>query len=171
MTATRLSQKLLSKTCNLSFPQRGTGVSKENTTNTFIACGTWLKTPFYTSSAGVELPLGTQRIPHPLSLLFKSGAYLCGQMCLHKLVSTLSSSEIKNFCLWRDRDDRSLFLRTLLDFLDEGAHEGGHVVRPAGGDHALVNHHFLVHPVGARVDQVILDGLGGGQLHALGNAS
>ena len=90
MTATRLSQKLLSKTCNLSFPQRGTGVSKENTTNTFIACGTWLKTPFYTSSAGVELPLGTQRIPHPLSLLFKSGAYLCGQMCLHKLVSTLS---------------------------------------------------------------------------------
>ena len=94
MTATRLSQKLLSKTCNLSFPQRGTGVSKENTTNTFIACGTWLKTPFYTSSAGVELPLGTQRIPHPLSLLFKSGAYLCGQMCLHKLVSTLS----KIFC-------------------------------------------------------------------------
>ncbi len=92
MTATRLSQKLLSKTCNLSFPQRGTGVSKENTTNTFIACGTWLKTPFYTSSAGVELPLGTQRIPHPLSLLFKSGAYLCGQMCLHKLVSTLSST-------------------------------------------------------------------------------
>ena len=91
MTATRLSQKLLSKTCNLSFPQRGTGVSKENTTNTFIACGTWLKTPFYTSSAGVELPLGTQRIPHPLSLLFKSGAYLCGQMCLHKLVSTLSN--------------------------------------------------------------------------------
>ena len=90
MTATRLSQKLLSKTCNLSFPQRGTGVSKENTTNTFIACGTWLKTPFYTSSAGVELPLGTQRIPHPLSLLFKSGAYLCGQMCLHKLVSTPS---------------------------------------------------------------------------------
>lgn len=65
-------------------------MSKENTTNTFIACGTWLKTPFYTSSAGVELPLGTQRIPHPLSLLFKSGAYLCGQMCLHKLVSTLS---------------------------------------------------------------------------------
>jgi len=96
MTATRLSQKLLSKTCNLSFPQRGTGVSKENTTNTFIACGTWLKTPFYTSSAGVELPLGTQRIPHPLSLLFKSGAYLCGQMCLHKLVSTLSSRAIKN---------------------------------------------------------------------------
>ncbi len=94
MTATRLSQKLLSKTCNLSFPQRGTGVSKENTTNTFIACGTWLKTPFYTSSAGVELPLGTQRIPHPLSLLFKSGAYLCGQMCLHKLVSTLSSTAI-----------------------------------------------------------------------------
>ena len=93
MTATRLSQKLLSKTCNLSFPQRGTGVSKENTTNTFIACGTWLKTPFYTSSAGVELPLGTQRIPHPLSLLFKSGAYLCGQMCLHKLVSTLSSKK------------------------------------------------------------------------------
>ena len=92
MTATRLSQKLLSKTCNLSFPQRGTGVSKENTTNTFIACGTWLKTPFYTSSAGVELPLGTQRIPHPLSLLFKSGAYLCGQMCLHKLVSTLSNN-------------------------------------------------------------------------------
>ena len=91
MTATRLSQKLLSKTCNLSFPQRGTGVSKENTTHTFIACGTLLKTPFYTSSAGVELPLGTQRIPHPLSLLFKSGAYLCGQMCLHKLVSTLSS--------------------------------------------------------------------------------
>lgn len=67
-------------------------MSKENTTNTFIACGTWLKTPFYTSSAGVELPLGTQRIPHPLSLLFKSGAYLCGQMCLHKLVSTLSKS-------------------------------------------------------------------------------
>ena len=93
MTATRLSQKLLSKTCNLSFPQRGTGVSKENTTNTFIACGTWLKTPFYTSSAGVELPLGTQRIPHPLSLLFKSGAHLCGQMCLHKLVSTLSSNK------------------------------------------------------------------------------
>jgi hypothetical protein len=94
MTATRLSQKLLSKTCNLSFPQRGTGVSKENTTNTFIACGTWLKTPFYTSSAGVELPLGTQRIPHPLSLLFKSGAYLCGQMCLHKLVSTLSKPSL-----------------------------------------------------------------------------
>jgi hypothetical protein len=91
MTATQLSLKLRNRICNWIFHQRRTDVFNENMMNTFIACDTWLKTPFCTLNAGGESPLGTQKTPPPFSLLSKSGVSLYGQVYSRELMSILSS--------------------------------------------------------------------------------
>jgi len=37
-------------------------------------------------------------------------------------------------------------------------HPGREVIRSAAGDERAVDHNFIIYPLGARVDQVVLDG-------------
>src|SRR3954468_10965719 len=46
-------------------------------------------------------------------------------------------------------------VRAFAEFLDHLAAEGRDVVRPAGGDEALVRHYLLVHPLRPGIDKVL----------------
>ena len=42
--------------------------------------------------------------------------------------------------------------------MDDGLHEGGEIIWFATGDEFSVYHHLLIHPMGASVGQVVLNG-------------